>query len=201
MLTIEAINFNPIDGLIPVCVQDYHSMRVLMIGYMNKEALQKTLELGYVTFYSRSKKRLWTKGESSGNALKLISYSLDCDNDALLIYAENTGPTCHLGTTSCFNDIAHPPLYWLWQLHEVIAIRARSAEGTGYTHQLITSGTQRIAQKIGEEGVEVALAAVMGTDDELTGEVVDLLYHVFVLLCVKGITIQAVADVIRERGK
>ncbi len=201
MINVDTINFNPIDGLIPVCIQDYQSMCVLMIGYMNKEALQLTIEMGYVTFYSRSKQRLWTTGETSGHSLKVIDLSLDCDQDALLIYADNKGPTCHRGTMSCFAEAIHPPMYWLWQLNEVIRKRAQSAEEFSYTHQLITSGIKRIAQKVGEEGVEVALAAVAGPDEEVIAEVVDLLYHLLVLLYVKGIPLKAIAHLIRERGR
>lgn len=201
MIDVETINFNPVDGLIPACIQDYQSMLVLMIGYMNKQALELTIASGYVTFYSRSKQRLWTKGESSGHSLKVINLSLDCDQDALLIFAENAGPTCHLGTTSCFADAVLPPLYWLWQLGDVIASRKHATAETSYTATLMTSGVQRIAQKVGEEGVEVALAAVVGTNEELSGEVVDLLYHVLVLLQAKEIRIDKIANIVRERGR
>ncbi|MFC3907576.1 bifunctional phosphoribosyl-AMP cyclohydrolase/phosphoribosyl-ATP diphosphatase HisIE [Legionella dresdenensis] len=194
------IDFDKANGLVPVCVQDYQTMQVLMIGYMNQAALNQTLETGLVTFFSRSKNRLWVKGESSSNFLKLICIDTDCDNDGLLITAQRTGPVCHQGTASCFSNLTQPPIYWFGYLLEIIAQRSNCCEQDSYTSRLLAQGIKRIAQKVGEEGVEVGLAAVAGDNDELAAETVDLLYHVLVLLNAKNINFQAVAEVIRQRS-
>jgi phosphoribosyl-ATP pyrophosphohydrolase/phosphoribosyl-AMP cyclohydrolase len=197
----DKIDFSKCQGLIPVCVQNYNTLQVLMIGFMNEEALQQTVKTGLVTFYSRSKQRLWTKGESSGNYLNVEHIILDCDEDSLLIYAQPQGPTCHTGRESCFNHLdILPPLYWLGYLQEVIRRRIDKSD-TGYTNSLISSGIKRIAQKVGEEGVEVALAALSENAEELSQETVDLLYHLFVLLRAKNISFKTISDVIRSRSK
>jgi phosphoribosyl-ATP pyrophosphohydrolase/phosphoribosyl-AMP cyclohydrolase len=152
-----------------------------MLGYMSREALAVTLTSGFVTFFSRSKQRLWRKGETSGNVLRLVSVHEDCDGDALLVLADPEGPTCHLGTTSCFGGEPDGP-GWLAELSKIVAERAASGDASSYTRKLLNSGVERIAQKIGEEGTEVALAAVTRDPSGCAEEVADLLYHVTVLM-------------------
>jgi len=178
---LDALAWKKMEGLLPAVVQDRASGRLLMIGYMNREALAATLASGFVTFFSRSKQRLWRKGESSGNVLRLASAHEDCDGDALLVLADPEGPTCHLGTTSCFGGEPDGP-GWLAELSTIVAERAASADPSSYTRKLIESGVERIAQKIGEEGTEVALAAVTRDPSGCAEEVADLLYHVTVLM-------------------
>jgi len=184
-------------GLMPVIVQDVNTLQVLMLGYMNEEALSKTRATNTVTFYSRSKKQLWTKGETSGNFLTVVSIEQDCDQDALLIKAKPQGPTCHRDTTSCFGDITAPGVGFLTYLQQVIASRKDTAEG--YTAELFSSGVKRIAQKVGEEGVEVALAATSNDNAELIAEAADLCYHLLVLLEAKDLTIGEVVVELRKR--
>ncbi|MDG2526658.1 bifunctional phosphoribosyl-AMP cyclohydrolase/phosphoribosyl-ATP diphosphatase HisIE [Stenotrophomonas sp. HITSZ_GD] len=179
------------DGLLPVVVQDAASLRVLMLGYMNAQALAATRASGQVTFYSRSKQRLWTKGESSGHFLEVVSIDQDCDDDTLLVLAHPRGPTCHLGRESCFPEA---PGNFLGTLDALVAERARERPAGSYTTRLFEQGTRRIAQKVGEEGVETALAAVAQGEDELLGESADLLYHLLVLLRARGL---GLADVLR----
>lgn len=199
-INLENVNFSKLQGLIPVCIQDQDTMQVLMVGFMNQEALEETIYTRKVTFYSRTKNKLWIKGETSGNFLEVINIQVDCDQDSLLIYARPVGPTCHTGSISCFNDDQLPPLYWLAYLIEVIKVRQHEGE-TSYTSKLMASGIKRIAQKVGEEGVEVALAAVANQDEELTNECVDLFYHLFVLLQSKQIPLADIARIIRSRRK
>ncbi len=180
------MNENEIDwekgsGLVPAIVQDVSSGRVLMLGYMNKEALAATKTSGFVTFYSRSKQRLWQKGETSSNRLRLCDIRLDCDADALLVLAEADGPTCHTGTISCFGDETFAPLGLLADLEKTIRQRKTAAPKESYTASLFASGLSRIAQKVGEEGVEVALSGATGGEN-LCEESADLLYHLLVLL-------------------
>ena len=170
------LDWEKTDGLMPVIVQHAVSGEVLMLGYMNPEALDKTLESGKVTFFSRTKQRLWTKGETSGNFLNVVSISPDCDNDTLLVLANPIGPTCHKGTSSCFGDTAHQWLF-LYQLEQLLAERKSADPETSYTAKLYASGTKRIAQKVGEEGVETALAATVHDRFELTNEASDLMYQ------------------------
>lgn len=172
------------DGLLPVVVQDAHTLRVLMLGYMDREALAVTLAGDRVTFFSRSRRRLWTKGESSGHHLTLVSIETDCDADTLLVRAIPHGPTCHRGTTSCFADAAGDTLA---DVDSVIAQRERDRPEGSYTTTLFESGVRRIAQKVGEEGVETALAAVAEDDAALLGEAADLAYHLLVLLRARGL--------------
>ena len=195
---IGTLAWDKMGGLLPAIVQDASTSRVLMVGYMNAEALAATLEQGFVTFFSRSKQRLWQKGETSGNRLRVHGAFEDCDADALLIIAEPEGPTCHLGKTSCFEMDTGGPA-WLADLSGIIADRARSADSSSYTRQLLDAGPQRIGQKIGEEGVEVALAAVSRDADECAEEVADLLYHVAVLMEARGFGWEDVVAVLKQR--
>lgn len=194
-----AIDWQKMDGLLPAIVQDAASGQVLMLGYMNEEALKVSRDSGNITFYSRSKKRLWTKGESSGHFLKLVSAHLDCDGDALLLKATPIGPTCHLGTTSCWDDDQGSAVGFLAQLEQVIASRKGADASTSYTASLFAKGTKRIAQKVGEEGVETALAATAGDNAELLSESADLLYHLLVLLQQQGLSLAEVVAVLRQR--
>lgn len=187
-------------GLVPAVVQCADSGSVRMLGYMNRDALEATFASGRVTFWSRSRDELWEKGATSGNALALVDIRTDCDRDALLVTARPAGPTCHLGSESCFGDAPSGGLPFLAQLSAIIAARAADGdEGSSYTARLLAQGPKRIAQKIGEEGVEVALAATGEDDAALSGEIADLLYHVAVLLEARGIAWSDAIDVLRER--
>ena len=201
-----AIDFDPDrlawekgDGLLPAVVQHTMDGRVLMLGYMNRAALVQTLAGGLVTFYSRSRQRLWTKGETSGHVLKLVSMHADCDADSLLLMADPVGPTCHRGTDSCFGDAAAPALAILGRLDALIAARERERPADSYTTRLFEGDLRRIAQKVGEEGVETALAAVVQDDDALRGEAADLVYHLIVLLRARGLGLGAVAETLAMR--
>ncbi len=189
------------NGLLPAIVQHWLSGEVLMLGYMNAEALAQTRSSSHVTFYSRSKQRLWTKGESSGHVLVLKSIRIDCDADTLLVQAEPHGPTCHLGTSSCFGDSAQvrPPLGFLAELDALVAQRHAERPDASYTTKLFDDGIRRIAQKVGEEGVETALAAVVQGDDELLGEAADLVFHLTVVLRARGLSLADVVRVLAER--
>ncbi len=187
------------DGLIPAVIQDADSGLVLMLGYMNAQALDVTRETGRVTFFSRSRQRLWTKGESSGHFLELVDIHLDCDRDSFLVLARPQGPTCHNGTTTCFGEIPLPPVAFLGELDKLIATRHLERPEGSYTTRLFDSGTRRIAQKVGEEGVETALAAVSQGEDALIGEAADLLFHLLVLLRDRGHGLESVATRLRER--
>jgi phosphoribosyl-ATP pyrophosphohydrolase/phosphoribosyl-AMP cyclohydrolase len=178
---VDTLAWDKMDGLLPAVVQDRASGRLLMLGYMNREALEASLGSGFVTFFSRSKQRLWRKGETSGNVLRLVSVHEDCDGDALLVLADPEGPTCHLGTTSCFGGEPAGP-GWLADLSRIVADRAASDDASSYTRKLIEAGVERIAQKIGEEGVEVALAGVTRNAETCAEEIADLLYHIAVLM-------------------
>jgi len=189
------------DGLLPAVVQHHLSGEVLMLGYMNRQALEQTLRDDKVTFYSRSKARLWTKGESSGHVLALKSVRIDCDADTLLIGAEPHGPTCHLGTSSCFgqSEEVRPPLGFLAELDALVAQRDAERPAGSYTTQLFEGGIRRIAQKVGEEGVETALAAAVQGDEELLGEAADLLFHLTVLLRARGLGLADAVSVLAKR--
>lgn len=198
----EKIDWQKGDGLVPAIVQDAISGSVLMLGYMNDEALAKTLLSEWVTFYSRSRQCLWTKGETSGNKLKLDGIEIDCDGDTLLVRATPHGPTCHLGTYSCFGqDEERAGFGFIGQLELIIADRQEKPRDDSYTTRLMNDGIQRIAQKIGEEGVEVALAAVSGDRDKIIGEVADLIYHVLVLLRHQDMNIADVAQRLQGRHR
>lgn len=195
---IDTLAWDKMRGLLPAVVQDRRSGRLLMLGYMDREALAATLETGLVTFYSRSKQRLWQKGESSGHVLRLASAHQDCDGDALLVLADPEGPTCHLGTASCFGGEPDGP-GWLAELSSIVADRATSGNESSYTRKLLDAGIERIAQKIGEEGTEVALAAVTRDADGCAEEVADLLYHLAVLMEAKGFGWDAAVAVLKRR--
>ncbi|WP_337245348.1 bifunctional phosphoribosyl-AMP cyclohydrolase/phosphoribosyl-ATP diphosphatase HisIE [Luteimonas sp. gir] len=186
------------DGLLPAIVQDADTLRVLMLGYMDRDALDATRRLGKVTFFSRSKGRLWTKGEQSGHVLELVAIDADCDADTLLVLARPRGPTCHLQRPSCFPSA---PGGVLADLDALVAQRARERPDGSYTTRLFDGGIRRIAQKVGEEGVETALAAVAQGDDELLGESADLLYHLLVLLRARGLSLRDVERVLMARGR
>nr|WP_244989244.1 bifunctional phosphoribosyl-AMP cyclohydrolase/phosphoribosyl-ATP diphosphatase HisIE [Pantoea cypripedii] len=186
--------------MMPAIVQHSVSGEVLMHGYMNEEALQKTLADGNVTFFSRTKNRLWTKGETSGHFLKVVSITPDCDNDTLLVLANPIGPTCHLGTSSCFSPAA-PDWTFLYQLEQLLAERKSADPASSYTAKLYASGTKRIAQKVGEEGVETALAATVNDRFELTNEASDLIYHLLVLLQDQDLNLSAIINNLRARHK
>ncbi|ASR44744.1 bifunctional phosphoribosyl-AMP cyclohydrolase/phosphoribosyl-ATP diphosphatase [Xanthomonas citri pv. mangiferaeindicae] len=185
------------DGLLPAIVQDADTLRVLMLGYMDRDALDATRRLGKVTFFSRSKGRLWTKGEQSGHVLDLVAIDVDCDADTLLVLARPQGPTCHLQRPSCFPSA---PGGVLADLDALVAQRARERPDGSYTTRLFDGGIRRIAQKVGEEGVETALAAVAQGDDDLVGESADLLYHLLVLLRARGLSLRDVERVLMARG-
>jgi phosphoribosyl-AMP cyclohydrolase / phosphoribosyl-ATP pyrophosphohydrolase len=194
----DALDWSKGDGLLPAIVQDAGNRRVLMLGYMNRAALDATLRGGEVTFYSRSKQRLWKKGESSGHVLRLVSLETDCDNDTLLIQAHPQGPTCHLQRASCFADA---PADFLADLDALVAARERDRPAGSYTTRLFEDGVRRIAQKVGEEGVETALAAVAQDDAALLGESADLLFHLTVLLRARGLSLQDAVAVLQDRHR
>ena len=196
---IDSLAWDKMDGLLPAAVQDRSTGRLLMLGYMDREALKATLASGLVTFFSRSKQRLWQKGETSGHVLRFVSAHEDCDGDALLVLAEPEGPTCHLGTTSCFGGGEPEGPGWLAELSRIIAERAASGDESSYTRKLIDRGVERIAQKIGEEGTEVALAAVTRDADGCAEEIADLLYHVAVLMEARDFGWNGVIAVLKSR--
>jgi phosphoribosyl-ATP pyrophosphohydrolase/phosphoribosyl-AMP cyclohydrolase len=197
MIDLATLDWNKQDGLLPSIVQDADTRRVLMLGYMDRAAAQVTLDTQRVTFFSRSRQRPWTKGETSGHVLALVSMEADCDRDALLVLARPAGPTCHLGTRSCF---PFAPADALAQLDMRIAERARERPQGSYTANLVEAGIRRIAQKVGEEGVETALAAVAEDDTALLSEAADLLYHLLVLLHARGLSVRDVSAVLEARA-
>ncbi|MFO3705516.1 bifunctional phosphoribosyl-AMP cyclohydrolase/phosphoribosyl-ATP diphosphatase HisIE [Xanthomonas codiaei] len=195
---LDGLDWSKGDGLLPVVVQDADNLRVLMLGYMNSDALAVTQQRGEVTFFSRSKQRLWTKGESSGNVLRVVSIEADCDADTLLVLARPHGPTCHLGRASCFPGA---PAQFLGSLDALIATRERERPQGSYTTTLFEQGIRRIAQKVGEEGVETALAGVVQGDAELLGESADLLYHLIVLLRARGLGLGDAVALLESRHR
>ncbi|MGB2535492.1 bifunctional phosphoribosyl-AMP cyclohydrolase/phosphoribosyl-ATP diphosphatase HisIE [Hafnia paralvei] len=194
----EQLDWNKVDNLMPAIVQHAVSGEVLMLGYMTPEALDETNRSRHVTFYSRTKQRLWTKGESSGHFLNVVSITPDCDSDTLLVLAEPQGPTCHKGTRSCFSP-ATPDWAFLFQLEQLLGERKNADPKSSYTASLYASGTKRIAQKVGEEGVETALAASVHDRDELVNEASDLMYHLMVLLQDQDLDLSAVINNLRKR--
>jgi len=188
-------------GLLPCIVQDNITAKVLMQGYMNQEALATSLRTGNVTFYSRSKQRLWTKGETSGFTLQLQDISVDCDLDSILVLATPSGPTCHKGTETCWDNAHVADFSFLAQLEQLIAQRKSAQPDSSYTAKLYASGIKRIAQKVGEEGVETALAATVGDKEELKNEAADLLYHLMVLLQASDMQMADAIAVLRQRHK
>ena len=198
---IERLDWEKGDGLLPAVVQDADTGTVLMLGYQDRAALRATLERRRVVFFSRSRQRLWEKGETSGNHLHLVAVVADCDADTLLIRARPAGPVCHTNSAACFAD-SEPPLAMLAELERTIGERAATRAPSGsYTAKMLAAGVQRIAQKVGEEGVETALAAVAGDDDELAGEAADLLYHLVLLLHARGMRLADVAGTLAERRR
>lgn len=194
------IDFNKCGGLVPAIIQDATTKTVLMLGYMNEEALQKTQETGLVTFFSRSRQCLWTKGETSGNCLHLVSIKSDCDNDTLLIQAHPDGPTCHTGTDTCWGEENRPnPLLFLSELSDFIEKRHKEMPEGSYTTSLFKDGLNRMAQKVGEEALELVIEATNGTNDRLIYEGSDMLYHLIVLLTGKGLRIEDMARELMER--
>ena len=193
------IDFEKGGGLVPAIVQDADTLQVLMLGYMNADSVAKTNETGLVTFYSRSRKTLWTKGETSGNTLALVSMSVDCDKDTILVKARPAGPTCHEGTVSCFGDEGADGVGFLSYLETLIEGRKTADPENSYTAQLLQGPLRRAAQKVGEEGVETALAAVAETDDKLVSEAADLFYHTLVLLAAKDVKLEAVISELKRR--
>lgn len=198
----DALAWDKSDGLLPAVVQDSRTGKVLMLGYMNREALDKTLRTRQVTFFSRSKQRLWTKGETSGNVLELVRLMQDCDRDTLLVLAIPNGPTCHTGTVSCFGDddfTVAEQLSFLAKLEAVIAQRIADKPDGSYTARIWAQGPTRMAQKVGEEGVEVALAAVTQDDDRLISESADLLYHLALMLKSRNLSLARVVQELEQR--
>ncbi len=195
------LDFEKMGGLVPAIIQDARTKNVLMLGFMNKEAFEKTESTGLVTFYSRTKKRLWTKGEESGNILKVVSIADDCDHDTLLIQAIPAGPVCHTGNATCFSETNEFGIEFLAYLQEFINRRHQEMPEGSYTTSLFKKGINRMAQKVGEEAVETVIEATNGTDDRLIYEASDLIYHLIVLLTSKGLTINELAAELEKRHK
>lgn len=192
-------DFDKTGGLIPAIIQDAATAQVLMLGYMNAEALAKTQAEGRVTFFSRSKNRLWTKGETSGNYLTVKDIKIDCDNDTLLIQVQPAGVVCHTGTQTCFGE--GPAKGFFYQLEQTIASRAESGDENSYTNSLLKRGINKIAQKVGEEAVEVVIEAKDNNDELFKNESADLLFHFLVLLRAKGFTLEDIEQVLKSRSK
>ena len=199
MIDADRLAWDKMGGLLPAIVQDVASGEVRMLGYMNRAAFEATLASGLVTFFSRSRDQLWQKGETSGNQLELVDIAVDCDGDSLLVTVRAVGPTCHLGTSSCFGELRATGTGRIAALEQVLRARAESDPADSYTARLLQSGIKRIAQKVGEEGVETALAAVAGDDAELASEAADLVYHLTVLLIARGLDWSAVTDELDRR--
>ncbi len=193
------IDFKKGNGLVPVIIQHYQTNTVLMLGYMNEEALQKTKEIGKATFFSRSKNRLWTKGETSGNHLIVKDILIDCDQDTILIKADPIGPTCHTGNDTCFNEVVKENNDFLYQLEEIILDRKNNPSEKSYTNSLFQKGINKIAQKVGEEATEVVIEAMDDNNELLKEETSDLLYHLLVLLAEKNISLNEISEVLRNR--
>ncbi|MBM6858233.1 bifunctional phosphoribosyl-AMP cyclohydrolase/phosphoribosyl-ATP diphosphatase HisIE [Caecibacteroides pullorum] len=194
-----SIDFDKMDGLVPAIIQDADTAKVLMLGFMNREAYDKTMETGKVTFYSRTRNRLWTKGEESGNFLHVVSVKADCDRDTLLIQVHPVGPVCHTGTDTCWGEKNEQPVMFLKELQDFINVRHTEMPEGSYTTSLFRSGVNKMAQKVGEEAVETVIEACNGTDDRLIYESADLLYHLIVLLTSKGYSIEDIARELKER--
>lgn len=193
------IDFDKTDGLIPVVIQDDQTLEVLMLGYMNREAYEKTVQENVVTFFSRSKSRLWTKGETSGNFLHVKSINIDCDNDTLLVKVKPDGPTCHTGSRSCFSTDYNQN--FILQLESIVNSRYENPPEGSYVHKLRTKGVNKIAQKVGEEAVETVIAALNQTEADLINEASDLVFHLLVLLREKNLSLEAIAKNLEERHK
>ena len=193
------IDFNKADGLVPVIIQDEQTLEVLMLGYMNQEAYDKTARENIVTFFSRSKNRLWTKGETSGNYLHVKNMHIDCDNDTLLIKVKADGPTCHTGSRSCFKTTYNQN--FLLKLEEIINDRYTNPKEGSYVNKLRNKGLNKITQKVGEEAVETVIAALNETETDLVNESSDLIFHLLVLLREKGLSLETIAKNLEERHK
>ena len=198
---MQNINFNKLNGLVPAVIQEPTGGKVLMTGFMNQEALDITLQTGKVTFFSRSRNTLWTKGETSGNFLLVKKIMEDCDNDTLLIYAQPVGPVCHTGSPTCFDEDPGPELAFLAQLETVIQGRKGQSPETSYTARLFEKGLPRIAQKVGEEAVECVIEAMKGDKEKFKEEAADLLYHLIVLLAEQDMELKDVVKVLEGRHK
>ena len=195
------LDFSKGGGLVPAIVQDADTLQVLMLGYMNEAALAKTRDTGLVTFHSRSRDTLWTKGETSGNTLELVSITPDCDKDTLLVLARPNGPTCHEGTVSCFGSEGAHGIGFLAHLARVIEGRKGADPAESYTAKLLAGPLVKAAQKVGEEGVETALAAVAESDEAFKGEAADLLYHLLVVMAAKDVSLSAILDTLSSRHR
>ena len=195
------LDFNKMNGLVPAIIQDAETAKVLMLGYMNQEAYDKTIKTGLVTFYSRTRQRLWTKGEESGNFLDVVSIKEDCDQDTLLIQVHPRGPVCHTGTDTCWGEVNSEPVLFLKELQQFIQKRHEEMPEGSYTTSLFQSGINKMAQKVGEEAVETIIEATNGTNERLIYEGSDLLYHVIVMLTAKGLSIEDLARELEERHK
>jgi phosphoribosyl-ATP pyrophosphohydrolase/phosphoribosyl-AMP cyclohydrolase len=198
---LERLDFAKGDGLIPAIVQDAATLQVLMLAYMDRAALDETRESGEATFYSRSRQARWRKGETSGNRLRVVSIAGDCDGDTVLLRVTPAGPACHLGTTSCFGAEEAPGIGRLAALERTISERANAGGSQSYTARLLAEGPRRVAQKVGEEGVECALAGAAGSADDLAEEAADLLYHLLVLLRARGLSLADATAVLARRAK
>jgi len=201
MKITKKIDWEKGQGLVPAIVQNADTLQVLMLGYMNEAALAKTQDTGLVSFHSRSRGTLWTKGETSGNTLSLVSLTVDCDADTILVKARPKGPTCHEGTVSCFGNVGASGVGFLGYLDALIRDRKAADPSSSYTAKLLQGPLVKAAQKVGEEGVETALAAVAETDAEFKGEAADLIYHLLVLLAAKDMPFEDVIEVLQDRHK
>lgn len=195
------LDFNKMNGLIPAIIQDNYTSKVLMLGFMNREAYTKTIETGKVTFFSRTKNRLWTKGEESGNFLQVVSIKEDCDKDTLLIRVNPRGPVCHTGADTCWGEENRKDIMFLKYLQSFIEQRYKEMPQDSYTTSLFRSGINRMAQKVGEEAIETVIEATNGTGDRLIYEASDLIYHLMVLLTAKGYRIEDIIQELEKRHK
>lgn len=199
------IDFDKMDGLVPAIIQDADTRQVLMLGFMNREAYDKTLSTGKVTFWSRTRQTLWTKGETSGNFLNLVSMAVDCDNDTLLVKVHPDGPTCHTGTDTCWGESNTPiaqsdsPLQFIAELQDFIEKRKEEMPEGSYTTRLFRDGMAKISQKVGEEALETVIEAISGPDDKLVYEAGDMVYHLLVMLTARGLRIEDIAEELRRR--
>lgn len=193
------IDFNKLNGLVPAIIQDARTLKVLMLGFMNEEAFNKTQETGKVTFYSRTRKTLWTKGETSGNYLNVVDIKNDCDNDTLLIKVKPDGPVCHTGSDTCWDELNENPIMFLSELQKFIEKRHDEMPDGSYTTSLFKDGCHRMAQKVGEEALEAVIEAVAGNNERLIYEASDMLYHLIVLLTSKGLSIEDLAKELQVR--
>lgn len=199
MMNDMSLDFEKMNGLVPAIIQDANTQKVLMLGFMNREAYEKTVQTGQVTFYSRTKQRLWTKGEESGNFLNVVEIKSDCDNDTLLIYVQPVGPVCHTGTDTCWGETNSQPVMFFKELQEFINHRYTEMPEGSYTTSLFQSGVNKMAQKVGEEAVETIIEACNGSNERLIYEGADMLYHLIVLLTSKGLSIEDLANELIER--